>query len=1326
MVLKVEKVLSCIVVFVILMSTVPGTAFAVDGGDNSMGNALKLSDEAIMPFLSDNKSIMIESGEKPKEIKFKGTHVLSNCIIGFTAYYFKIDEVLEGSLPVGDEIRVFVSLGGSMLDNYDVLKTGDKAEVYAEFEEELGKRYDSWVDREVWAADITESSNYYVKKLESELSLSINVWTDKSKYNVGDTVLIYYQTNKECTAKLTVTKPDGTQVVVGGPNDIPVCTRSKSATAGYPTGTRTVTFDAGTDDESKIATCYFDVVEEQKPDLIIQDISVDPYSPQKGATVTYTVKIKNQGSGSAGSSTVKYYIDGSYVASDSVPSLSAGSTSTQAFIWTANTCGNVQVKAVADATSKVSESNEGNNYKTETVSVICNKPDLIVSSINFNPNPANNGDNVIVSVTVKNQGTGDAGSHYEFLGYPDRYTLLKEWYCSGLNAGASNTFTHTLENVQQSDTYEACADWGQVVQESNENNNCLTAYLEVKESEQKPDLVIQDITWDKSSPKQGDTITYTVTIKNQGSGSAGTSTVKYYIDGSYVTSDSVTSLSAGSTSTQTFTWTANKCGNVLVKAVADANNAVSESNEGNNERTETVSISCNKPDLIIQDISWNPANPEQGDTVTFTVTIKNQGAGSAGTSTVKYYIDGSYVTSDSVTSLSAGSTSTQTFTWTANKCGNVQVKAIADAPNAVSESNEGNNEKTKTVSVTCPDQPITSIVIDGRSKDCEDYAPLNVFFRGSKIHVKLENADEGEHTFDYLLWIDDGNLDVDKDDQWIAGHISSFTSDKQEFDREIPKDCPIGLYRLQVDIFGKKYTSNNFFVIFDHKDVLSRYEIKNYCEDDLTGRREGFLLCFPKFVTNHHSEEVMICMASAAALKSRQSTPHDTKQAMSEFQNWINDHTKPESEFFPPSSIKALILKIKSSGRQPADCDVSSAFLISLSRASGIPARMIHGSGIESTINPFDLGWFHAWVEAYYEGSWQVWDPVFRVTFEEGDDPLYSPYLLHTRYLKKNWDLAFYTSVKDELGKSRSSDYGVRPLLALSVSCPVNVTITDQHDRTISDDGTNEIPDADLLITEDAKIFYLPADLTYSTEIDAYDTGTFNFTRVSPIGNDISITKFENISITSNTKASVDIEPGVTDYTMSIDYNGDGTTDEEKSPDVNETIGQDSYSIQLHTDWNLISLPIMPHDSAVLNVMSSVGSNWNSVWSYETGNWKRYDLTGPDFLNDLTTIEPGKGYWIDMKSEDTLSVSGSEPTTKSISLSAGWNLVGYNSLSSKSTTSAMNSVTGNWNSVWSYEAGNWKRYDLTGPDFLNDLTSLEPGKGYWIDMKSSGTWTLGA
>jgi parallel beta-helix repeat protein len=126
--------------------------------------------------------------------------------------------------------------------------------------------------------------------------------------------------------------------------------------------------------------------------------------------------------------------------------------------------------------------------------------------------------------------------------------------------------------------------------------------------------------------------------------------------------------------------------------------------------------------------------------------------------------------------------------------------------------------------------------------------------------------------------------------------------------------------------------------------------------------------------------------------------------------------------------------------------------------------------------------------------------------------------------------------------------------LMLIIACPVNATITDQYGRIISDEGTNEIPDASIIATEEMKIFYLPAGLAYSAEMDAYHNGTFSFTRVSPINGGISVTKFEDISITETTIASVEIEPGVTDYQMDIDYDGDGTIDEQRNPDVCEVV----------------------------------------------------------------------------------------------------------------------------------------------------------------------------
>jgi hypothetical protein len=60
----------------------------------------------------------------------------------------------------------------------------------------------------------------------------------------------------------------------------------------------------------------------------------------------------------------------------------------------------------------------------------------------------------------------------------------------------------------------------------------------------------------------------------------------------------------------------------------------------------------------------------------------------------------------------------------------------------------------------------------------------------------------------------------------------------------------------------------------------------------------------------------------------------------------------------------------------------------------------------------------------------------------------------------------------------------------------VNTTITKQYNRNISDNDINEISNANMTLANGKKKFHLPANLTYSTDRDAYDTGTFNFTSV--------------------------------------------------------------------------------------------------------------------------------------------------------------------------------------------------------------------------------------
>jgi len=168
------------------------------------------------------------------------------------------------------------------------------------------------------------------------------------------------------------------------------------------------------------------------------------------------------------------------------------------------------------------------------------------------------------------------------------------------------------------------------------------------------------------------------------------------------------------------------------------------------------------------------------------------------------------------------------------------------------------------------------------------------------------------------------------------------------------------------------------------------------------------------------------------------------------------------------------------------------------------------------------------------------------------------------------------------------------------------------------------------------------------------------------------------------------------------------------------------YGISLSTSWNLISLPLIPEDTSITSLLSSINGNYSIVWEYNASNtsdhWKKYD-PGVPFGNDLTNMEPGKGYWIMMTSDDTLPISGAVPESTDIDLKIGWNLVGFNSLDSKPIAEALSSINGNYSIVWAYNASDttdhWKKYD-PGVPFGNDLINMEPGSGYWIMMTSEG------
>jgi hypothetical protein len=159
--------------------------------------------------------------------------------------------------------------------------------------------------------------------------------------------------------------------------------------------------------------------------------------------------------------------------------------------------------------------------------------------------------------------------------------------------------------------------------------------------------------------------------------------------------------------------------------------------------------------------------------------------------------------------------------------------------------------------------------------------------------------------------------------------------------------------------------------------------------------------------------------------------------------------------------------------------------------------------------------------------------------------------------------------------------------------------------------------------------------------------------------------------------------------------------------------------IRLGTGWNLISLPLQPTNTEVTSVLNSVLKTCNIVWGYSDQSWKYY--FSADKSGMLTTMEAGKGYWVKVSQPGTLVISGSQGG--SISLSTGWNLVGYNWPSCSTPSSALKSVISQTGIVWEYQGQSWKFFNPADAEG-SSLKELCPGSGYWIKMSGEGIWTV--
>jgi len=107
------------------------------------------------------------------------------------------------------------------------------------------------------------------------------------------------------------------------------------------------------------------------PDLVVETLTHSPDTPTTVDEITFTAVVKNIGAGTASSSTLSFRVGGETTPQMfSVPSLVPGQTYTAQRQLVLGVAQNYIVTAIADVNNDVPESNEINNQRTDTFTVI--------------------------------------------------------------------------------------------------------------------------------------------------------------------------------------------------------------------------------------------------------------------------------------------------------------------------------------------------------------------------------------------------------------------------------------------------------------------------------------------------------------------------------------------------------------------------------------------------------------------------------------------------------------------------------------------------------------------------------------------------------------------------------------------------------------------------------------------------------------------------------------------------------------------------------------------------------------------------------------------
>ena len=321
-------------------------------------------------------------------------------------------------------------------------------------------------------------------------------------------------------------------------------------------------------------------VPEPEPDLVVGSPTVSDSSPTSGASFTLSATVRNAGGAASSSTTLRYYrstdatitTSDTSVGTDAVGTLAAAGTSSELISLTApSSAGTYYYGACVDAVTGESDTtNNCSSSVTVTVPEPEPEPDLVVGSPTVSDSSPETGGAFTLSATVSNDGDGAAAATtLRYYRSTDATITTSDTSVGTDTVGALAAEGTTTESVDLTAPsrpgtyyYGACVD--AVAGEADTTDNCSGSMRVTVRSSETQVQVTSDletyaiVAYTGVGLTPGVSFTLSVSVRNNGSGSSPSTTLRYYqsTDATVTTSDTevgtddVPALAPSGTSTQ--------------------------------------------------------------------------------------------------------------------------------------------------------------------------------------------------------------------------------------------------------------------------------------------------------------------------------------------------------------------------------------------------------------------------------------------------------------------------------------------------------------------------------------------------------------------------------------------------------------------------------------------------------------------------------------------------------------------------------------------------------------------------------------------------------